>query len=124
MLPIEEKYLPALKIQVRDQRAFGRKPVVGSFVLDNIESYLVDPPAILHKPATPPEPAPGGFPADQRPAIIEVSVVVQVEGSPSTPTDAAVSGEQHIKDNNGTGPKDELNLGTVVCLMHYLNITG
>ena len=111
MLPIEEKYLPALKIQVRDQRAFGRKPVVGSFVLENIESYLVDTPAISSKPGTPPEPAvPPNSPADQQ--SVEALAIEQAAGAASAPpTNSAAADKQQPK--NEAASRDELDSGAV-----------
>ena len=107
MLPIEEKYLHAFKIQVRDQRAFGRKPVVGSFVLENIESYLVDTPAISSKPGTPPEPAaPPSSSEDQQ--SVEASAIMQAAGASSAPpTSTAAAGEQQPK--NEVASRDELD---------------
>lgn len=113
MLPVDEKYLPSLKIDVRDNRAFGRKPVVASFELDDIEKYLVDTPAIKNKPGTPPEPdAPPGSPVQQPPDTIEVAV--QLSSGPSAPSsEAAASGEPEPKPKNKMTPRDKLDSGTI-----------
>ena len=39
MLPKEVLYMPPLNIKVRDQRAFGRRPVVGQHVLRNLDRF-------------------------------------------------------------------------------------
>lgn len=39
MLPKEALYMPPLNIKVRDQRAFGRRPVVGQHVLRNLDPF-------------------------------------------------------------------------------------
>ncbi|XP_074642408.1 myoferlin-like [Tubulanus polymorphus] len=43
MLPKEELYMPPMNIRVRDHRQFGRKPLVGLFVLKTLDIYQCDP---------------------------------------------------------------------------------
>uniref|UniRef100_A0A5K3EPQ9 C2 domain-containing protein n=1 Tax=Mesocestoides corti TaxID=53468 RepID=A0A5K3EPQ9_MESCO len=42
-LPKESLYMPPINIGVRDNRAFGRKPLVGSHVLTDISAFRVPP---------------------------------------------------------------------------------
>lgn len=51
MLPKEELYMPPLNIKVRDQRAFGRRPIVGNCVLKNLFEFKADPPYSSQLPA-------------------------------------------------------------------------
>ena len=47
MLPKEELYTPPLNIRVRDNRQFGRKPMVGVHIVKSLEIFRCDPvPAI------------------------------------------------------------------------------
>lgn len=46
MLPKEELYTPPLNIRVRDNRQFGRKPMVGVHVLKSLEKFRCQPLAI------------------------------------------------------------------------------
>ena len=39
MLPKEELYTPPLNIRVRDNRQFGRKPMVGIHVIKSLEEF-------------------------------------------------------------------------------------
>ena len=43
MLPREELYMPPLNIWVRDNRQFGRKPVVGVHVVRSLEEFRCNP---------------------------------------------------------------------------------
>lgn len=43
MLPKEELYTPPMNIRVRDNRQFGRKPMVGIHVLKSLEPYRCNP---------------------------------------------------------------------------------
>lgn len=43
MLPKEELYMPPLNIWVRDNRQFGRKPVVGVHVVKSLQPFRCDP---------------------------------------------------------------------------------
>ena len=43
MLPKEELYMPPMNIRVRDNRQFGRKPMVGISVLKSLEDYRLEP---------------------------------------------------------------------------------
>ena len=38
-LPVEEIYAPALNVRVRDNRSFGRRPIVGVHSLRSIQKY-------------------------------------------------------------------------------------
>ncbi|KAM3186213.1 hypothetical protein ACTXT7_004799 [Hymenolepis weldensis] len=49
-LPKEELYMPPINIGVRDNRAFGRKPLVGTHVITDFNKYRVPP---LTKPYDP-----------------------------------------------------------------------
>lgn len=42
-MPKEELYAPPLNIKVRDNRQFGRKPLVGVFVVKSLESFRCNP---------------------------------------------------------------------------------
>lgn len=55
-LPKEALYMPPINICVRDNRAFGRKPLVGTHVLADISAFRVPP---LMKPYDPLESIPG-----------------------------------------------------------------
>ena len=44
MLPKEELYTPPLNIRVRDNRPFGRKPLVGVHVVKSLEAFKCQPP--------------------------------------------------------------------------------
>ena len=46
MLPKEELYTPPVNIRVRDNRQFGRKPMVGVHVLKSLEKFRCQPLAI------------------------------------------------------------------------------
>ena len=39
LLPKEELYMPPFNIKVRDNRHFGRKPMVGMHVLNSVDEY-------------------------------------------------------------------------------------
>ena len=43
MLPKEELYTPPMNIRVRDNRQFGRKPLVGVHIIKSLEEYRCDP---------------------------------------------------------------------------------
>ncbi len=43
MLPKEELYTPPMNIRVRDNRQFGRKPMVGVHVLKSLETFRTNP---------------------------------------------------------------------------------
>jgi len=43
MLPKEELYTPPITIQVRDNRMFGRKPLVGVHTVHSLEMFRCDP---------------------------------------------------------------------------------
>ena len=43
MLPKDDLYIPPLNIKVKDQRSFGRKPIVGYHILKSLELYRCDP---------------------------------------------------------------------------------
>lgn len=43
MLPKEELYTPPLNIRVRDNRQFGRKPLVGVNIVKSLEEFRRDP---------------------------------------------------------------------------------
>ena len=43
MLPKEELYTPPLNIRVRDNRQFGRKPLVGIHVIKTLEQFRCHP---------------------------------------------------------------------------------
>lgn len=55
-LPKAELYMPPINIGVRDNRAFGRKPLVGTHVITEIKKYRVDP---LTQPYDPIQAIPG-----------------------------------------------------------------
>lgn len=44
MLPREELYIPPMNIKVRDNRSFGRCPVVGVHCLKSLQAYRYDTP--------------------------------------------------------------------------------
>ena len=50
MLPKEELYTPPVNIRVRDNRQFGRKPMVGIHVLKSVENFRCNPLAIEDAP--------------------------------------------------------------------------
>ena len=43
MLPKEELYTPPMNIRVKDNRQFGRKPLVGVNVIKSLEEYRCEP---------------------------------------------------------------------------------
>ena len=43
LLPLEELYAPPINICVRDNRKFGRKPVVGVHAIKSLQSYRRTP---------------------------------------------------------------------------------
>ena len=43
MLPREELYTPPMNIRVRDNRQFGRKPLVGVHTIKSLEQYRCQP---------------------------------------------------------------------------------
>ena len=43
MLPKEELYTPPLNVRVRDNRQFGRKPMVGVHVIKSLELFRREP---------------------------------------------------------------------------------
>lgn len=43
MMPKEELYAPPLNIRVRDNRQFGRKPLIGVYVVKSLESFRCSP---------------------------------------------------------------------------------
>ena len=43
MLPKEELYTPPMNIRVRDNRQFGRKPMVGVHIIKSLEEYRCEP---------------------------------------------------------------------------------
>ena len=43
LLPKEELYMPPFNIKVRDNRHFGRKPMVGMHVLSTVDEYRFPP---------------------------------------------------------------------------------
>ena len=43
MLPKEELYTPPITIQVRDNRLFGRKPLVGVHTVHSLEMFRCEP---------------------------------------------------------------------------------
>ena len=45
MLPKEELYTPPLNIRVKDNRQFGRKPLVGVHTIKSLEVFRCDPAA-------------------------------------------------------------------------------
>ena len=45
MLPKEELYAPPINICVRDNRQFGRKPIVGVHAVKSLEGYRREPSA-------------------------------------------------------------------------------
>ncbi|VDL89995.1 unnamed protein product [Schistocephalus solidus] len=57
-LPKEALYMPPINIMVRDNRPFGRKPVVGTHVLNDISKFRVEP---LYQPYDPLEKIPGTY---------------------------------------------------------------
>lgn len=46
--------MPPLNIKVRDQRAFGRRPIVGNCVLKNLFEFKSEPPFAFQRPASEP----------------------------------------------------------------------
>lgn len=44
MLPKEELYIPPMNIKVRDNRSFGRCPIVGVHCLKSLQPYRYDTP--------------------------------------------------------------------------------
>ena len=70
MLPKEELYTPPLNIRVRDNRQFGRKPMVGVHVLKSLEKFRCQSLAIegedssVDIPSAYRFPASGIFPVD------------------------------------------------------------
>lgn len=42
-LPLEELYAPSINICVRDNRQFGRKPIVGVHAVKSLQSYRRQP---------------------------------------------------------------------------------
>ena len=42
-MPKEELYAPPLNIRVRDNRQFGRKPLIGIYVVKSLEPFRCDP---------------------------------------------------------------------------------
>jgi len=57
LLPLEELYAPPINIYVRDNRQFGRKPIVGVHAVKSLQAYRRQPPATVtemdsDKPAT------------------------------------------------------------------------
>lgn len=49
MLPEEELYTPPMNINVRDNRQFGRKPLVGVHVLRSLEQFRYKAPPKLEE---------------------------------------------------------------------------
>ncbi len=43
MLPKEELYTPPMNIKILDHRNFGRKPIVGINVINNLSRFRIDP---------------------------------------------------------------------------------
>ena len=43
LLPLEELYVPSINICVRDNRQFGRKPVVGVHAVKSLQPYRREP---------------------------------------------------------------------------------
>jgi len=43
LLPLEELYAPPINICVRDNRQFGRKPIVGVHVVKSLQRYRRQP---------------------------------------------------------------------------------
>lgn len=55
-LPVEEIYMPTLNIRVRDNRTFGRRPIVGVHSVRALQNYLCETPrAIEDVDARPPQ---------------------------------------------------------------------
>nr|XP_058962380.1 myoferlin-like [Pocillopora verrucosa] len=48
-LPVEEIYTPALNIRVRDNRSFGRRPIVGVHSVRSIQKYRCTTPQIIEQ---------------------------------------------------------------------------
>ena len=62
-LPVEEIYSPALNIRVRDNRSFGRRPIVGVHSVRSIQKYRCPTPkAIEEVDSGAKGPAPKGIP--------------------------------------------------------------
>ena len=48
-LPVEEIYTPALNIRVRDNRTFGRRPIVGVHSVKSIQKYRCTTPQVTEE---------------------------------------------------------------------------
>lgn len=48
-LPVEEIYTPALNIRVRDNRTFGRRPIVGVHSVKSIQKYRCATPQVTEE---------------------------------------------------------------------------
>lgn len=52
-LPKEELYTPPMNIKVRDNRSFGRKPVVGIHSMKSLQKFRCDPASYDDVPKSP-----------------------------------------------------------------------
>ncbi|KAJ8025764.1 Dysferlin [Holothuria leucospilota] len=115
-LPKEELYTPPINIKVRDHRAFGRKPIVGTSVVKNLSSFRCEP-AAPEGTAPPPE-QPATDPSAQAPATLppegDMSAVGDIDAEALTPEEITSAtnllGEsigllqvrsREVKDENG-----------------------
>lgn len=57
-LPVEEIYTPALNIRVRDNRTFGRRPIVGVHSVKSIQQYRCPTPQVTEEVDSGPGKAP------------------------------------------------------------------
>lgn len=48
-LPVEDIYMPSLNIRVRDNRTFGRRPIVGVHSVRSIQKYRCPTPQIIEE---------------------------------------------------------------------------
>jgi len=55
-LPVEEIYTPALNIRVRDNRTFGRRPIVGVHSVKSIQKYRCPTPQVTEEVDSGPPP--------------------------------------------------------------------
>lgn len=78
-LPVEEIYAPALNVRVRDNRSFGRRPIVGVHSLRSIQKYRCPTPkAIEEVDSGAKGPAPKGIGLN----IVLISTQGELEESP------------------------------------------
>ncbi|XP_071827020.1 myoferlin-like isoform X6 [Apostichopus japonicus] len=76
-LPKEELYTPPINIKVRDHRAFGRKPIVGTSVIKNLTPFRCLPAPVAG--AAPPPEQPADEASAQAPATLPVEESVDPE---------------------------------------------